>query len=106
MSAVHLLWITVALVMGVAVPRAALAQEVPKTSIGTAIATLMVRDHVVVLAATTAGIRYSLATHDGRSLGADLSGGELEARFPTIFEFIRSSIARSPESREFIWAGR
>ena len=106
MSAAHLLWIPVALAMGVAVPRAALAQEVPKTRIGTAVATLMVRDHIIVLAVTTAGVRYSLATRDGRSLGADLSGGELEARFPVVFEFIRSSIARSPESGEFIWAGQ
>ena len=106
MSSVHILWTTVALAMGVAAPRTALAQEVPKTSIGTAIATLMIRDHVVVLAATTAGIRYSLATHEGRALGADLSGAELEARYPAISEYIRSSIARSPESSEFIWAGQ
>ena len=106
MSAAHLLWMTVVLVMVVATSPTALAQEVPKTHIGTAIATLMLRDHVVVLAATTAGIRYSLATHDGRSLGADLSGVELEARFPAVFETLRSPIARSEESGEFIWAGR
>ena len=106
MSAVHLFWITVALAMGVAAPTAEFAQEVPMNTVGNAIATLVVHDHVVVLAATTAGVRYSLATHDGRALGADLSGAELEARFPAVFRYIRSSIARSPESGEFIWAGR
>ena len=92
--------------MGLATSAPALAREVPKTRIGTAITTLMLRDHVVVLAATTEGIRYSLATHDGRSLGADLSSAELEARFQAVFEWVRPSIAGSPESGEFIWAGQ
>ena len=104
MNTVRLLWFTVAFAMGVAAPCA--AQEVPKSGIGAAIVTLMIRDYVVVLAATTAGIRYSLATQEGRLLGADLSGAELEARYPAVSEYIRSSIARSPESGEFIWAGQ
>ncbi len=72
---------------------------------GTPIATLEVADHLVVVATTASGVRYSVATRDGRWLAADVSADEFEATLPVVFERIRSSIARSTNAGDFDWAG-
>jgi len=102
MKAVHLRS-AVVLAVGVAI---ALVEADRSVGMGTPITTIEVGGRFVVVAVTSAGVRYSVATRDGRWLGAHFSDDELQANFPAISEHIRSSIARSLPPGEFIWAGQ
>ena len=66
---------------------------------------LAFRDHIVTIASSPQGPRYSVRTTSGTILGENLTDDQLLAAHPKLHSHIRSSYAND-ESGSFIWAGR
>jgi hypothetical protein len=66
---------------------------------------LAFRDHIVTIASSPQGPRYSVRTASGKVLSENLTEDQLLAAHPKLHSHIRSSYA-SDESGSFIWAGR
>jgi hypothetical protein len=58
----------------------------------TVIGTMQSRDRIVTVKTGTAGIVYSIATKDGKSLYENVSPEKLKAEAPALHEFIESGV--------------
>jgi len=65
---------------------------------------LAFRDHIVSIAASPDGPRYSVRAKSGALLGEDLSEQQLLAAHPELHTLIRGAVA-GDDSGSFVWAG-
>lgn len=68
---------------------------------------LVMRDRVVHVTSTPDQVVYSVQTRDGKVLDANLSGEELQAKHPEVYNTLRPAIANGKDTHLQMspWAG-
>lgn len=70
-----------------------------------AITRLVMRDRIVIITSSSAGLQYSLLTQDGTVIAANLSEDQLAQKHPDVYEQFRPAIADPASPGVTIWAG-